>query len=178
MSHSVVKGRISQYLFRAKTSTLQSILKRGSLWRILPKYIATVLLLAPIDKIYWRCMRSMRMRWISHTTCQFLKRFLEAQCLQSNVTADQQPDQRIADDVGMFVNVVTMLLMGTFNSIIQLYFTMTLLREIAPTLPKTVCACALVGTVCASSLGRSLSRLFREERAAVADFRSLAQRAI
>lgn len=81
------------------------------------------------------------------------------------------PDQRIATDVGVFVQLFTSLGLETLQGFIHLYYNVALLRSLSPKLSKLVIIAAALGTLLTTTLGRSLRALYEAERVAEADFK-------
>ncbi|CAK0797099.1 unnamed protein product [Prorocentrum cordatum] len=97
----------------------------------LARYSLALAALSPFGKVYWRCMRALRQQWERHLTGHFLETFVEAQCLgygdcqgrartAASDRTDRHPDQRIANDVGKFVQLCTSLSLEWLEACIHL----------------------------------------------------------
>jgi len=188
------RGRASIRLSNERRRHLDSMLRdggkdRGAILKGLSRYLITMLLLSPVNKLYWRLLRGLRQQWDQHLTSHFLETFLTAQCLACHrksceveaVTpvngavplselADEQPDQRLAGDVGKFVQLCTALSLDMMEAVIHISMYGSLLAEISPTLSRCAVVAAVAGTLSSSWLGKSLPSLYSAERYADGEF--------
>merc|ERR1719204_3077242 len=139
-----------------------------------------MLLLSPVNKIYWRLLRGLRQQWDAHLTRYFVGSFVEAQCLSYGVADGSDgaelgddgrlADQRIARDVGVFVQLSTSLSLEAMQAAIHLYFYTGVLREVSASLSGAAAALAVLGTGWTRCLGRALPGLYAAERHADGEF--------
>eukprot|EP00928_Gymnodinium_smaydae_P072309 TRINITY_DN55689_c0_g1_i1.p1 TRINITY_DN55689_c0_g1~~TRINITY_DN55689_c0_g1_i1.p1 ORF type:complete len:596 (+),score=128.53 TRINITY_DN55689_c0_g1_i1:37-1824(+) len=180
VSVQLLRARVGVRLSFARRQQLEVLTNRsstpGHIAVSVLRYFATIALLSPVNKLYWRLFRGLRMRWERYMTEVFLERYLEANCLMQGTldTArkleNSHPDQRVAADVGKFVQLALNLSLDTLQSGINLYFNAALLHTLSPLLSRTAQVGALLGTLLSSYLGRGLPALYDAERAADGNF--------
>lgn len=184
----VTRGRASAWLSTERRQQMDTMLKSSGRRAILvglARYFGTLVVLSPVNKLYWRLLRALRQQWDRHLTRHFLSNFVEAQCLSYGTLSDGQgkhsglealaeearlPDQRIATDVGVFVQLATSLSLESLQALIHLYFFAGVLRDISPILSRSAMFAAFVGTLATRFLGRRLPMLYAAERNADGDF--------
>ncbi|CAE7945215.1 unnamed protein product, partial [Symbiodinium sp. KB8] len=174
------KSRIwlSQAKRRETTRLLSGTLDVRSVLESVLRYVGAVVLLSPVNRLYYRLFRALRLEWEEHLTRGFLGCFLEAQCYGhrgglldlDDRRRDSLPDQRISSDVGKFTSLATTLGLDTLQAGIDLYFYAALLRTLSPALARTSLIGALVGTLVVQLLGRDLPSLYAAERSADGKF--------
>ncbi|CAE8631329.1 unnamed protein product [Polarella glacialis] len=171
------RGKAGVWLSTIRRQQTQELLRREASSRSVLRYLGALVLLSPVSKIYWRLLRGLRLQWERHLTQHFLVRFLDAQCLGQRFGRPEQeecgsrhPDQRIAADVGKFVQLATSLSLDSLQAGIDLYFYSALLRGISPALSKTALLAAAAGTLVVRFLGRNLPALYGAERFADGNF--------
>lgn len=178
------RGRTGVWLSQIRRKQIETILQTGGKSRdalqAVVRYVLAAIVLTPVNKLYWRLFRGIRLLWERHLTLHLLKDFLTAQCLnggqQLDVKEVRHPDQRIAADVGKFCSLVTMLGLDTLQSAIDLFFYSQLLGTMSPFLARAVVVMAALGTVISFRLGRSLPNFYAAERVADGHFTYLLTR--
>ena len=140
------RGRASIWLSNTRRGFLSIVQHQGTdraaIWRGLVRYLCTLVVLSPINKLYWRLLRGLRQQWDQHLTSYFLENFVDEQCIACRFRAggvvdeeghlapssaalfapslvEEQPDQRIAADVGKFVQLCTSLSLDMMDAVIQ-----------------------------------------------------------
>ncbi|CAJ1386221.1 unnamed protein product [Effrenium voratum] len=169
------RGKSRIWLSQVKRKQLQHLLS-GSLdrWvvaKTVLQYLAAILVLSPVSRLYYRLFRGLRLQWEGHLTKHFLGKFLEAQCFGHRARReeehdDRNPDQRIAADVGKFTSLATILALDGFQALVDLYFYSRLLWTLSPVLSRLAVFAATFGTLLTQWLGRELPALYSAERAA------------
>ena len=139
ISLQLIRSRASIALSGERRRQLDTMIKyggqdRSTILHGLARYVASLVLLSPINKTYWLVLRSLRHRWIKHLTNHLMSHFIEAQCLSnyrpgedpslgtSSERSARMPDQRISTDVSTFVGISTMLSLDSLQSLINIYF--------------------------------------------------------
>eukprot|EP00929_Paragymnodinium_shiwhaense_P029018 TRINITY_DN16725_c0_g1_i2.p1 TRINITY_DN16725_c0_g1~~TRINITY_DN16725_c0_g1_i2.p1 ORF type:complete len:660 (+),score=111.32 TRINITY_DN16725_c0_g1_i2:172-2151(+) len=167
----LVRSKVSVRLSAERRLQVDTMMKHGGsdrslILRGLLRYLLSLVMLSPVNKIYYLMLRALRQKWTEQLTERFLADFVESQCLtygEDKEKMDKVPDQRIANDIGTFTMLATMLGLDSLQACINLYFSSAALRGISPQLSWSVVACALLGTAGTQLLGRRLPRLYSME---------------
>lgn len=145
--------------------------------------LAGLFIIGAVYQVYLRQLLEIRWRrWLTHRA---VNRWLGARAyyqLQLGGTGTDNPDQRIADDIGSFINSVLVLGLGLLHSIVTLASFATILYGLSGSLEVfglsipgymlwVAVVYAGVGTVITHFIGRPLINLNFQQQQREADFR-------
>ena len=173
----VFRGKISQWLSNSRREQITIMFAGGNGSEMLHgflKYALASVLLSIQNKLYLKMRRELNLTWIHNLTTSFLQSFTK-QCLSRKKAEGQDenslPEQRIAEDIRVFVKLFTMLGFQFIQAAITLYFNISILLSISPLLSTGAVVSALLGTWSTLYVARPLGALYAKERQTKGDFR-------
>jgi len=172
------RGKARIWLSNMKRQQMQELLSRSAsrsdIARAVLRYVAALLVLSPVNKIYLRLFRGLRLLWEKHLTKNLLDDFLGPQCIGGGWTDEalepRHPDQRIATDVSKFTQLATGLALDGLQAAIDIYFFASLLYKMSPLLSMMALTGGLSATLLVRFLGRRLPSQYAAERSADGHF--------
>mmetsp|Transcript_6849 Transcript_6849/g.12134 ORF Transcript_6849/g.12134 Transcript_6849/m.12134 type:complete len:606 (+) Transcript_6849:378-2195(+) len=138
------------------------------------KRAAVVLLLIPIEVVYDTILRGLKTEWSKHLTDILLKQFVKLNSFnlgQPGVEVEENLDQRVAEDVDKYVDLVLDLFLEIMQAAVHLFFFTRVLWGSSKRLSKLTILLSFLGTGGVLYVGRSLPAKYQEERKASNFFR-------
>jgi vitamin B12/bleomycin/antimicrobial peptide transport system ATP-binding/permease protein len=142
-------------------------------YSILQKYLAALLVGAPVVTLYRYQREQLAVHWREWMTARTFDLYTSRRVYYNlqQVSSIDNPDQRITEDVNSFTAFSLQLVITIITSIIDLISFSTILWSIYPTLFGAILLYALAGTVITTLLGKTLVGLNFQQLSKEADLR-------